>query len=444
MYIFCIITGFAQFVLMIYILLNEIKIKSPAVYLWATLTVMFGVPHLLTSFSLNVEFSPAVIAEAGLFVSLFCLLYILVRHKRKCEFVSLINQNKPAGVESDYTNSILEIICLFFFVLSMLIYLIGIVRSQGGILNSSWGSVYASKNDSNYVSVNSFLIRIIFAFSGLSFYYYIQKRYKLSALIILLFGLLELVTRNRTRVLPVFIFFITIFLCRIKKIRFKHLIIGSLIAVVSVYIIYLIRAMRWMGSLSNLIENFSMNDLNATVLTFLLDQNGELALRKDFYYFISKNNQFEGFNKGYTYIRMLLVYLPSRWSFGLKPEGFDLYMSVATGSTRWGGSAHPTLFGDCFGNFYWFGILLGIFWAFLANRIDNTISRQKEKYYKVMLYFAASYAYVVIARGSVYNGFSEYAWSFLILMFSKTMLTSFSKKHIFCSFKTIKKIRGRK
>lgn len=173
-----------------------------------------------------------------------------------------------------------------------------------------------------------------------------------------------------------------------------------------------------MGSLSNALENFSFEYINNEVLEFISSKDGELGLRQYFYYFISRNNNFEGFNRCYTYIRMLLVYIPSQFSFGIKPQSFDLYMGQAIGMGV-GGSMHPTLFGDCFGNLYWFGILLGGLWAAIANGIDSLISKQKTIFFKIMIFFLASYSFVVIGRGSVYNGFEVFAWGVLLLFLLK-------------------------
>ena len=168
------------------------------------------------------------------------------------------------------------------------------------------------------------------------------------------------------------------------------------------------------------INNYS-NDLGKNKLMNLsydIDKIYQNANNNYYQNFIQQNNNFEGFNKGYTYIRILLVYIPSQWSFGIKPQSFDLYMGKAIGMIA-GGTTHPTLFGDCFGNLNWFGIILGGLWASIANVIDNHISRQKDNFFKIMVFFLAAYSFVVIGRGSVYNGFEEFAWGALFLFILK-------------------------
>ena len=148
-----------------------------------------------------------------------------------------------------------------------------------------------------------------------------------------------------------------------------------------------------------------------------------------FYFFIDNNNQVEVFNKGSTYLRMLLVFVPSRLTFGIKPESFDLIMGQAIGMAE-GGSTHPTLFGDCFGNFSWFGAAMGIFWALFCNAVDYIIERRPDDFFKIMIYFMAAYAYVVMGRGSVYNGFQALAWGVLILLLFEIFLYDLIKKKI--------------
>ena len=123
-----------------------------------------------------------------------------------------------------------------------------------------------------------------------------------------------------------------------------------------------------------------------------------------------------------------MVYIPSRFSFGLKPQSFDLYMGQAIGMAA-GGSMHPTLFGDCFGNFYWFGIWAGGLWAGFANFIDKLISKQRYSFFKIMIFFLSSYSYVVMGRGSVYNGFEVLAWGVLILRIIKVFFIRLANVH---------------
>ena len=73
-------------------------------------------------------------------------------------------------------------------------------------------------------------------------------------------------------------------------------------------------------------------------------------------------------------------------------------------------------------------MLLGGFWAFFANRVDSLITSQKNKFFKIMIFFLAAYTFVVSGRGSVYNGFEKLAWGVVILFLFKIVWENFCKK----------------
>ncbi len=426
MYVLGVVFGIIQFALIGYILISELKRKSPAVLLWATLFIMFGFPHLLTVFLEDMNYSQTVILQASIFVCAFCLVYLICRTKKPFLYITL-TEDKFEIDNTGIEESLFEYLCLFIFFISIVGFVVFIVNAQGGLFNTSWASARAV--ETNYVSVAGLANRLIFVFSGLSLFYFLTKRRIKSVIVLALFLGLVVITRNRVQVIPVFVFFVSLYLLKIRTIRIKHIMGGIALAIIVIYLVYAIRAFRFLGTLQNAVDRFSLDYINATVKDFISSRDGELGLRQYFYYFIENDNEFEGFNHGYTYIRMLLVYLPSQWSLGLKPQGFDLYMGQAVGMAS-GGSMHPTLFGDCFGNMWWFGIFLGGFWAWLANLNDDLISRKADVFSKIMIFFLSSYSFVVIGRGSVYNGFEVYAWGVLILLIMKSALKKTMHKRV--------------
>lgn len=424
MYVVNIIFGIVQLILIGYILYAEVVKKSPAVFMWATLFLMFALPHTLAVFIPDEEYSIDVITKASAFVTVFCLLYIAFRRKDKMDYVKLQGER----LELDGTkvkNSYFEIICIALLVASIAIYMAEFVISQGGLLKTSWAT--ARTVTESYVSLSGLAVRIILTFSGFSLYYFLTRRKGMALFVVALLILMVLLTRNRVQVIPVLVLPIAIMLLKIKEVKPKHIIMAGFMAVAVIYIVYGIRAFRWLGTLQHALDAFSFEYMNRTILGFLKDQDGELGLRRIFYFFIDNNNQFKGFNKGSTYLRMLLVFVPSRLTFGIKPESFDLIMGQAIGMAE-GGSTHPTLFGDCFGNFSWFGALMGIFWALFCNAVDYIIERRPDDFFKIMIYFMAAYAYVVMGRGSVYNGFQALAWGVLILFMFEIFLYDLIKK----------------
>ena len=412
MIILNLIFGFLQMGLITYILFKEVERKSPAMFLWATLLVMFGIPHLPMIIVGDETYNERTITLASLFVVCFCFLYLVFRRRQSVDFIDLsavkgFNINKD-----DITKSVFENICFALLVLSVTVLLFSNVQAQGGLLNTSWGG--GREIERSYLSLNGLMSRLMHMFAGLSLYFFLTKRRMKAFLVLFLQALVVLITRNRVLIIPIFIFLITLYTIKMGKIKAKHIIVGVFTAVAVIYIVYAIRAFRHLGTLSNAISEVSFEYINSTVIRFLNDKNGELALRQWFYYFIENGNHFEGFNQAYSYIRMALVYIPSQWSFGIKPSSFDIYMGQAIGMEA-GGSMHPTLFGDCFGNLNWLGVLLGGFWAVFANFFDKMISKKKDSFHKILIYFMISYSYVVIGRGSVYNGFESTAWGILFL-----------------------------
>lgn len=419
MYLLALVFGIIQSLLIGYILYSEIRKKSPAVFLWGTLMIMFGIPHFMTALLEDFKYSSSVINDASLFVTGFCLIYIFFRSKENVSYITLTNDKKFQIDSSSIEDSLFEKVCFGIFLFAIIGLMLSIIQSQGGILNASWSSIRSVERE--YVGFSGIVGRLVFTFSGFSLFFFLTKRKTKALLVILLFIGLVLLTRNRVQLLPVFIFMASLYLLKLKTIRLSRIVVGGILICGIIYLVYAIRAFRYLGDLSHALANFSLEYINSTVMMFINNRDGELGLRQWFYFFIQMDNNFEGFNQGITYIRMLLVYLPMQWSLGLKPPSFDLYMGRAIGMAE-GGSMHPTLFGDCFGNLYWFGMLLGIFWALLANLIDFQISRQKYSFFKIMLYFLASYFFVVAGRGSVYNGFQVYAWGVLILAAFKMFL----------------------
>ena len=411
MYAISIILAVIQLGFISLILFKEIQIKSSGAFLWATLIVMFGLPHLVTAIFENMQYDVIVYCEASLFVIAFCFLYYLIRNKTRVIFLKSANETN-LQTNLKYVNSLYVYIVFGILIVGFIYYFAFIIKNQGGLLNTSWGSSRDIETD--YVSISGLVSRLLLVYSGLSLYFFDNKKYYKTILVLVMYLALVLLTRNRVHILPFFIFFVALFIQALKDIKAKHLLLALFGGCLIIYIVYAIRAFRYLGSLSNAINNFSWQYINSTVLSFINDQNGELGLRQYFYYFIDNDNHFDGFNKAHTYIRMLLVYIPSQFSFGLKPESFDLTMGRAIGMIQ-GGSMHPTLFGDCFGNLYWFGILLGLFWGLFANIIDKLILNQKEYFNSYMIYCLSAYAFVVIGRGSVYNGFEKLAWGILIL-----------------------------
>ena len=411
-----IILAIIQFLLIAYICLFEVRRKSSAAFMWATLMVMFGVMHLYSVFTEKSEYSLAVLNKASLFVIGFCFVYLVVRvilSSTNQEHVKIMSYESLEGMKT----TPVKLPFLVFAIVSMLLVW-EMIAISGGLLDTSWGASYVASSNLSYANEHQLYIITYFALGGIPLLLWIQKKHTLSIVSLALIGVVSVVTRNRILVLPLLVFVIAIILLKLDKIRVRHFIFAIIAAVAVIYIVYGLRVFRHYGTIEAFLRNFNLADFIDKINLYIATDNGELGLRNDFYYFIKNNNDFEGFGKGASYIRMLLVYIPTRFSFGLKPNDFAQTMGAAIGMVK-GGSTHPTLFGDCYANLGGMGVFLGAFWATYCSIADKIVIKCKEQQIKILVYGLFAVTFVIIGRGSVYNSFFQVAWGipFLVIFY---------------------------
>lgn len=421
--------GIIQFLLIAFICLFEFKNKSASVFLWATLLLIFGIMHMLTSFSGDYLYNNSVLIEVSVFAIVFCLIYLLFRTIVGNKVILKNRQlfNYDSLKETIVEHSKLEKILLLMLVAVLLLKIIPYIRYTGGFMNTSWSSGRDYTATLSYANSLQVYNIIFYSLSGLSILFYIsgKKKYFSATIIILLLNVL--LSRNRIEVLPLICSVIAIPLLKTKKIRFKTIIVGVLFAVLTLYVVYGIRVYRHYGTISNFINEFNIVEFTDKIYTHIRTGNGELGLIRDFYYFVNNNNEFEGFGSAATYLRMLLVYIPTRFSFGLKPPDFAITMGQAIGMLE-GGSTHPTLLGDCYANFGIFGMFMGAFWAIYVTIIDKIIIKCKSNFSKILLFNLNSVVYCIMGRGSVYNGFWFVAYGMPLILIVYYFIKSHDKK----------------
>lgn len=415
-----ILLGLLQFIIIIYIIIYELKKRSPAVFLWSTLGIMFSIMHLLTVFTAINIYNNEVYICASLFAIGFSLLYIFGRKifgskNRLNQHLSNI-WNNMINIDTQILNSVTLIFCI-----SSIVLIFNLIMYSGNILDSSWSSFRDYTLSQNYVNSSQILMILFFSLGSIWIIWIRKEMYIISTIIILLIVFNVIISRNRILILPLLVTFIMSKIMDAKKIKIMFLAKSSIIALVSIYIVYGIRVFRHNGSIATFLDNMSFISFIEQINEYLITDNGELGLRRVFYYFIANDNNFDGFSEASTYIRMLLVYFPSKFSFGLKPDDFAITMGKAIGMS-YGGSVHPTLFGDCFANFGFLGIFLGIFWALYVNFFDYILVRIKVSEFVILSYSLMAVSYVIIARGSVYNGFFFSAWGLPLLYLIKKIL----------------------
>lgn len=400
------VLGILQFVVILFILIKEFESKSSVAFLWATLFIMFGVPHLLASINGDDTYSNWVLSEASLFAIFFCLFYFVVRFAfatrimRQHREVMRYENIELSLEEENADNRLLFIILVVVEMLAIIPY----IQYVGNIFTTSWSNSRDYSATLDYVNAHQIYRIIYYSLSGLMVSAFVKKQKWLFVLLgILLLGIV-IVTRNRIEILPLFCSIIAIFIFKNKRISMKVVILGALGAIAVIYIVYGLRVFRHYGTITDFINGFNFADYTRRVNLYIQKDDGELGLRKVFYYFLDHNNNFENFGRAHTYLRMLLIYVPTKWSLGLKPDDFAIAMGHAYGMAA-GGSTHPTLFGDCYANLDVFGVLLGGFWALYATAADKLVCRSKNTLSRILIYVLNAVVFVIIGRGSVYNGF---------------------------------------
>lgn len=394
--------------------LKEYKNKSISIFFWAILLVIFSIPHTISViFGYNIYGKDTAI-KASLFFLGFQTIYIITR-------LVILNKSKKFALINDFTDEEtgletekLKINFDRYFYLNIIVgavFLIYLILRFGRLSGFSWGEIYlASVNKStlkdvileNLKNINQM---IYFSVTGLIVICILSKK-KIKTIIlgtIILFY--SMTTRNRITLLPLLVGIILVYVLKNKKITIKQLITLSLLGIFSVYIVYAILIFRHSGTINSFVRQYSFKEFNEAVFDSILNGDGELGLRNIFYYFINNDNNFEGFNEGATYKRILFMFVPTKLSFGMKPKDFAITMSSAyTGdiyNTTY--SVHPTFLGDAYANFSWYGIFLGIIMALVMYILDNYIYK-REYIDKILLMCLWGTCLIIIGRGSVYNG----------------------------------------
>lgn len=416
--------GLMQFLLISGICYFEFKNKSPVVFLWGTLLIMFGVTHLFASIIGDIQYNDVTLLEASVFVILFCFFYICARIFIMRDILKLHQTYNAILYSFVKRRDGHHLKCLLFTLLTLVILfrILIISYASGGILDSSWGGIREYQISVSYLNYGQILNVLFFVLSGILLIFLIEKKRILVLTTMSLLIINILITRNRIEVLPLICPFVTLFIFKTKRLNIKTILSLLVMGSGIVFIIYGLRAYRYYGSIVNFLMRFNSSEFMNQIMEFIQTNNGELGLRRYFYYFIDNNNNFTDFGKGFSYIRMLLVFLPTKWSFGIKPNDFAITMGAAVGMAP-GGSMHPTLFGDCYANLGWCGILLGIFWAVYALLCDKLIVSRQSIISSILIYSLNATMFCIIGRGAVYNAFSIVAWGTLIIFLFDTCFT---------------------
>lgn len=405
-----------QFLCIVVIMVLEFNKKSPAVFLWATVFLMFGVMHMVSCIAGTNAFSGAVLNEASLLVIGFCAVYALTRILLLKGRVTTPHPYLEDGYLTQLSRQVSRAESTFFFVVLCVAVVADIadkVIAMGGLGNTSWGA--SREMQQSYLNISQITSVIFLLLSGLLLYALMRRHYTYAGMVALVILIKVVISRNRVEVIPLFACLLGYYLIKRRRITIKMVIFCLICACLVIYVVYALRAYRWYGTIDNFLHTVTFQNFNEQILEFFREDNGELGLRKWFYYYIDGDNQFKDFGQGHSYLRVLMTFIPTRFSLGLKPADFAQAMGSAIGMIP-GGSMHPTLFGDAYANFGIWGIFAGAFWAGYVTLADKIMEFLRNDICVFFAYTICAYAYVVEGRGAIYNGNVMMAYGLVVLM----------------------------
>lgn len=253
--------------------------------------------------------------------------------------------------------------------------------------------------------IYSYLFTMCIPFCFLAYKY---KRYYMFATAVVIVVALLLIFRVRSFIISITVPFLLAYIYNNKlKINFSRIVLVLSSVIFIIWLILGVHVLRIYGTIENIISESSFSEFNDYSYGLLFSKYGEFGLRNAFYFFIDNDNNFSNFGIGRGYIRLLMLPIPSFILPGIKPNDFAMDMAFAydpIASAAGINSMHPTLYGDCYANLGWIGIFLGAFWALITLFFDRLTRKINIQIIGISIYVAIVYAFVLIARGAIYNG----------------------------------------
>jgi oligosaccharide repeat unit polymerase len=409
-----------SFIIMLIVFLNgfifEYKNKSPFLIFYIGLFVLVIYPSFINIFLFDEKlYQDNIYIEANLFSSLYLLVLFLFRKifidvfRIKNIWLDFVDDRK----NKNYSD--LNIIYIILLILCFICFIVGLkLFSFSALMSLNWWDLVRSNSKlvilGTYLSYISCGILIASHFSN-------NKREKILSYFIttafLVFSVFVLKTRSY-----VLMFLVPMFLYLIYSKKGIQLIKPIIFSVIIAFLFVFSRAVRHSSDLNE----FLSADIGLSITD--ASQGAESTFIDAFYYFIYFNNNFPGFEKNFTLIRILLFWFPD-----FKPVEFSYLMhSAYFGSSPGEGlSMHPTVFGDAYANAWWFGAFIySIFLAFYISMLESLVRffDSSRDYFKVIVFSIISIVSLIFARGAIYNAFM---YSFLPIIFLFILIYFFNK-----------------
>ena len=227
--------GIIQFIIITINCIYELKKKSSAVFLWAVLLIMFGIPHMLSTLMGTYNYTISTMKEASIFVILFNIVYWLVRNI--FNNTKNIKEDKLQLLEYEHKE-----MCNFMYVLfaimavTVFIRIVFLSKQAGGLFNTSWETM--RQTTGGYFSFAQIFTPIFFVSSSCILLAIKLKDKKIIICSIIIILIEVLISRNRIEILPTFVAIIYAYILKENKIGLKKIFILGCIGIISIYCIY--------------------------------------------------------------------------------------------------------------------------------------------------------------------------------------------------------------
>ena len=188
----------------------EYRKGSISMFLWATLLLLFGIPHFIGVLFATYDYDSSVMIQASLFVALFNIIYLLFRitilgRKRALDFRNEFKR-KVYGLRTVESKRLIRVLFMCLVAsLAILVYLS--VSLFGGLLATSWGGFYSLPGSvyalNKVVFAKLISMHLLFVSGGVIIPLWLTKRRYPSIACMLIIVCHVLITRNRIEILPV-------------------------------------------------------------------------------------------------------------------------------------------------------------------------------------------------------------------------------------------------
>ena len=392
------------------IILYELRVRSASIVLWGGLFIFFAIPHGIDILHKSKNYIEATYLTATIFALSFNIIYLFSRillKDVKIPTLRWLTISSRSHIASRYT-----LILFVSLAASVVLLLMHIHTTFGTFSDFTWIDLFDNRQSFYYI-ISSYLL----TFSApLVYVAIIERKYRLTLIALMLLVVVLILSRVRANAIAMFIPLIVLYLYsgRTYTKTLKRLTVTSIFGLFFITLVLGFGAIRVFGDYS---QTIGLKDVIQTTVDLISSPHSEFGLRNAFYHFIENDNEYEGFISGLGYIRLALMPIPSSLSFDLKPIDFASYMAIAYApefSILGVNSMHPTLYGDLFGNFYYFGVFSGIFWAALIKILDSLYLHQNRNVFAASIFVSVVYSLTLVARGAIYNGLFNVYFTFAV------------------------------